>query len=129
MAFLLNASEKRIAEDDQISGSILESFVAMDLLRQLEWSDVEAGLYHYRRGRQEIDLVIESTDQAVVALQVKAAATLRAADWSALEKLRDARGSRFKAGAVLHTGDQTIPLGDRIWPCQSRRYGFERAAP
>ena len=115
MAFLLNASEKRIAEDDQISGRILESFAAMDLLRQLEWSDVEAGLYHYRRGRQEIDLVIESTDQAVVALQVKAAATLRAADWSALEKLRDARGSRFKAGAVLHTGDQTGPLGDRIW--------------
>lgn len=115
MASLLNAGEKRISEDDQISGKILESFVAMELLRQLDWSDADASLYHYRRGRQEVDLVIEDTDQQIVALEIKAAATLRGEDWAALEKLREARGSRFKAGAVLHTGDQTLPLGDRIW--------------
>ncbi|MEX2447799.1 MAG: ATP-binding protein [Solirubrobacterales bacterium] len=115
LAHLLNASERRISEDDQISGPILESFAAMELLRQLEWSEVGAGLYHYRRGRQEIDLLLESPEQEVVALEVKAAATIRAGDWVALERLRDDRGSSFKAGVVLHTGDQTLPLGDRLW--------------
>ena len=32
-----------------------------------------------------------------------------------LANLRDARPTRFRAGAVLYTGAQTKPLGDRIW--------------
>lgn len=115
LAHLLNASEARIAEDDQLSGKVLESFVAMELLRQLEWSATDARLYHYRRGRQEIDLVIENADEAIVAVGVKAAATVRRSDWAALERLREARGSLFKAGVIIHSGDQTLPLGDRLW--------------
>jgi hypothetical protein len=35
--------------------------------------------------------------------------------------MRDKYGDRFKAGVVLYTGRQTIPLGDRIWAGSDRR--------
>jgi hypothetical protein len=38
-----------------------------------------------------------------------------ARDWRWLERLRDARGASFKAGVVVHSGAQTLPLGDRLW--------------
>jgi hypothetical protein len=43
-----------------------------------------------------------------------AAASVEARSHRALAKLRDATGDRFKAGIVLYTGRQTIPLGDRL---------------
>ena len=36
-------------------------------------------------------------------------------DTKSLIKLRDALGSQFISGAVIHTGEQTLPLGDRLW--------------
>jgi uncharacterized protein len=32
-----------------------------------------------------------------------------------LEELRDSRGDDFAAGIVIHSGEQTLPFGDRIW--------------
>ncbi|MEA2364763.1 MAG: hypothetical protein QOE69_1423 [Thermoleophilaceae bacterium] len=32
-----------------------------------------------------------------------------------MERLRDARRSRFKAGIVVYAGEQTLPLTDRLW--------------
>jgi uncharacterized protein len=48
-------------------------------------------------------------------VEVKAAATLRSGDWKWLEKLADARGESFRAGVVVYAGEQTIPLGSRLW--------------
>ena len=42
-------------------------------------------------------------------------ASVTKADWRALGKLRDKLGERFRCGAVVYTGDQTIPLGDRLY--------------
>ncbi len=36
-------------------------------------------------------------------------------DTRGLVKLRDAAGSRFASGVVIHAGEQTLPLGDRLW--------------
>jgi|GEM_PF-2093554 len=46
---------------------------------------------------------------------VKARASLRERDWRVIAAMRDKYGDRFKAGVVLYTGRQTIPLGNRIW--------------
>ena len=51
----------------------------------------------------------------MAAVEVKASATLTARDWKWLAALRDARGKRFKSGIVIHAGEQTVPLGDRLW--------------
>ncbi|HSZ14068.1 MAG TPA: ATP-binding protein [Solirubrobacteraceae bacterium] len=115
LAHLLGADERRIGDDDQITGKMLENFVAMELLRVSEWADTDARLYHYRQGREEIDLILESRAGDIAAVEVKASATVRPRDYTAIAKLRGARGEHFKAGIVLYAGQQTVPLGDRIW--------------
>jgi uncharacterized protein len=112
---LLGANEERLAGDDQITGKALENFVAMEILRLAEWSETAPRLYHYRQGRDEIDVILEDRAGAVAAVEVKASASINPRDWRALGRLRDARGERFRCGVVLYTGEATVPLGDRIF--------------
>jgi uncharacterized protein len=115
LAHLLGADEARIGHDDQVTGRLLESFVAMELLRLSEWAETDVRLHHYRQGREEINLVMESRSGDMAAVEVKASATIRSRDYAAVLKLRDASGERFRAGVIVYTGAQTVPLGDRIW--------------
>ena len=115
LAHLLGADQARIGHDDQVTGRLLESFVAMELLRLSEWAETDVRLHHYRQGRDEIDLVMESRSGDLAAVEVKASATIRSRDYAAIVKLRDARGERFRAGVVIYTGARTVPLGDRVW--------------
>lgn len=117
MAYLLGADEQRIRDDDQVTGKILESFVAMEIARLVDASESQPRQYHYRQrgGRDEIDVVLETLSGGIAAAEVKAAATVDPADYRALAKLRDARGSDFIAGVVVYTGPTTLLLTDRIW--------------
>jgi predicted AAA+ superfamily ATPase len=115
MAYLLGANHERIADDDQVTGKLVESFCGMELLKHLELCDDRPELFHYRNGRDEIDAVIEDRSGNLACVEVKAAATVTPKDHHAMGKLRDARPGSFKAGIVLYTGAQTVPLGDRLW--------------
>jgi len=115
LAHFLAADVKRISEDDQVTGKLLESFVAMEIVKHVDWAQVDARAHHYRDGRDEIDMVLESRSGDLVAIEVKASATLHARDWRALEKLRQRTDERFRAGVLIHAGRQTLPLGDRLW--------------
>jgi uncharacterized protein len=115
LAHLVRADVGRIGGDDQVTGKILENFVAMEVVRQSEWAEMDARPYHYRRGRDEVDLILENRSAEIVAVEVKAAASIRMKDYAPMIKLRDARGGQFKAGIVVYAGAQTLPLGDRIW--------------
>lgn len=112
---LLGASEDRFLSDDQITGKVLESFVAMEIIRHAEWAAEPPRVYHYRRKRDEIDLVLENRAGDIAALEVKAAATVGQKDWRVLAKLRERRGSSFRCGVIVYTGAQTVPLGDRLF--------------
>ncbi len=115
LTYLLGADETRIRTDDQIKGKACETFVCAELLKHASWAEQEARLFHYQRDREDIDFIIENRAGDIAAVEVKAAATLTQRDWRWLERLRDARGASFKAGIVVHSGAQTIPLGDRLW--------------
>jgi uncharacterized protein len=112
---LLGADEKRLAKDDQVTGKAVENFVAMEILRHAEWSEKAPKLFHYRKERDEIDLVLEDRAGDIVAVEVKASASVNSREWQALARLRDARGKAFRCGVLLYTGAATVPLGDRIF--------------
>lgn len=96
-------------------GPIIEGFVLAELLRQSAVAADPPFLHHYRdRDGFEIDLVVESPDGRIAAIEVKAGAGVPASAVRNLASLRDRLGSRFVAGVVLHSGPRATELGDRI---------------
>jgi len=112
---LLGANEDRFLTDDQITGKALENFVAMEVIKHAEWSESGPRVSHYRRGRDEIDVVLEDRAARISAIEVKAAASVGKSDWRVLAKLRDKLGTQFRCGVIIYCGSQTIPLGDRLF--------------
>lgn len=112
---LIGQDAVRLSEPSGAAGPMMENFVAMELARQLSWSEERGTLYHYRtKDGSEVDAVIETPDGRVVGVAVKAGATVRTEDLSGLRGLANALGERFIAGYVLYTGQQTLPFGDKI---------------
>ncbi|MGH2599803.1 MAG: ATP-binding protein [Dehalococcoidia bacterium] len=112
---LLGQGAARLNEPDGAAGPMLENFVLMELARQLTWSTERVRLHHYRtKDKVEVDAVLESADGRVVAVEVKAGATVRMEDLAGLRHLVSRIGSRLVAGYVLYTGQQTLPFGDRL---------------
>ena len=115
LAYLVGADEQRIENDLDLGGMFYESFVAMELHRQISWLDDRPQLFHFRdRDQREVDIVIEHRDGSITAVEVKSAATVHRRDLRGLTHLRDKLGSRFKAGVLLYTGANTVPFGDRL---------------
>jgi predicted AAA+ superfamily ATPase len=114
-ANLLDLDASSLRQPASPLGPLLEGFVAMELARQLTWSQQRAELYHYRTKDQlEVDLVIENRRRQVVAIEVKAASTVRAEDFRGLEHLAARLGDDLIVGLVLYTGRQTLPFGPRF---------------
>jgi predicted AAA+ superfamily ATPase len=112
---LLGQDDRRLAEPDGASGPMMENFVLMELARQLTWSQARAQLYHYRtKDHLEVDGLIETPDGRVIAIEVKAGATVRGQDLAGLRHLARHLGDSFVAGFVLYTGQQTLSFGDRL---------------
>lgn len=115
LAALIGADERRIETDLNLGGSLFESFVANEIARLIDVHDTPHSLYHLRdRNQLEVDLVIERPDGSIAAVEVKASATASPRDFKGLRYLRDHLGERFAYGVVLYTGEQTVPVGERL---------------
>jgi predicted AAA+ superfamily ATPase len=116
LATTLGATAARIAKDRAILGPLLEAFVFSEVLKQAEWLGEDCTLHHYRdKDQDEVDVVVENHDGAVVGVEVKAAATVGAGDFRGLRKLADACGKELRLGAVLYDGEQVVPFGERLF--------------
>lgn len=116
LAALLAVTPERIARDRTLFGPLLESFVFSEVLKQAAWLEETCTLFHYRdKDQDEVDLVIEHETAGLVAIEVKAAATVKATDFKGLRKLAAATGDDFKLGVVLYDGEHTVPFGERMF--------------
>jgi predicted AAA+ superfamily ATPase len=114
-ASLLGLTTATLGPTAALAGPLLECFVAGELRRQLGWADQRASLFHYRDSRGvEVDFVLETPDGRVVAIEVKAAATVTSRDAAGIALLRDRLGDRFVRGYVLYTGDRPVGVADRV---------------
>ena len=96
-------------------GHLLETFVVGELLKQASWHSDIATTGHWRtHDGHEVDLVIEHHDGAVTAFEVKSTTRVTSRDARGLRALRDTLGDAFNMGFVLHTGELTYRLDDRI---------------
>ena len=112
---LVGANAARLREDRDLLGRLLETFVVGELRKQVSWTEPQTALCHFRTSAgSEVDVVLERPDGTVAGVEVKASATVGAADFAALQTLRDQLGRRFRAGTVLYLGDQALPFGDKL---------------
>lgn len=94
---------------------IMENFVLGELARQLSWADEPVRLYHYRdRDKNEVDAILERASGEVVAVEVKAAETVRSEDFRGIQHLMRRLGDQLLAGIVLYAGRQALPFGKRL---------------
>ena len=95
-------------------GSVVETFVVNELLRQQGRSETPFELSHFRdRNGAEVDVVID-TPRGVIAVEVKAAASVQGRDFTHMNMLRERLGDEFLAGIVLHLGPPAR-IADRLY--------------
>lgn len=96
-------------------GHLLETFVVGELMKQASWLDGIAGVGHWRtRDGDEVDVVIERDDGAVLAFEVKAAHRVADRDLRPMRKLQSALGSTFAHGVILYLGSHSYRADDRL---------------
>ncbi|MFZ4575225.1 MAG: ATP-binding protein [Phycisphaerales bacterium] len=112
---LLGADKARLAADGHAKGTLLENFVAMELLKQSGWSRTRTTLHHFRttNGR-EVDLVLEDPAGRLVGIEIKSAATVTNDDFKGLRALQEAAGPKFHRGIILHDGAEIIPFDKQM---------------
>lgn len=114
---LLDYDQTRFEEDETaLAGALFENFVAMELVKQAAWAKAGVRIHHLRTaGGREVDVLIEKADGSVCGIEVKLGATPHSRDFAALRHLQSKLGPRFKLGAVIHTGPETLPFGQGLW--------------
>lgn len=112
---LTGLTMKRARHPTSPVGPIVENFALGELARQLSWAEEPVRLYHYRdRDQYEVDAILERASGEVVAIEVKAAETVRGEDFRGIRHLARRLGDRLVAGVVLYAGGQPLPFGDRL---------------
>ncbi len=102
------------------AGPLLETFAVNEIARQLSATEHDLTLSHYRDNQgREVDLVLEAPNGDVVAVEIKATRSPSRAQLNHLAWLRDkldvVAPGRYRAGILLHTGDQHGKIGDRLY--------------
>lgn len=113
---LLGADAAGLDADRPLLGQLTETFVFQELRRQASWHKDSLSFFHFRdKDGVEVDMVIERGPRAVAAVEVKASATVRAADFSGMRKLKAAAGRYFAGGVVLYDGEIAASFGDGLY--------------
>ena len=113
---LMRLSPAMLTKHRDRCGSVLKTWVYGELRKNLALSDECWFLAHYRDKEQvEVDFVLESPLREVIGLEVKAAATVAAADFRGLRRLKEHTGKDFLTGIVFYDGDKSLPFGDGLW--------------
>ncbi|MCX7924506.1 MAG: DUF4143 domain-containing protein, partial [Fimbriimonadales bacterium] len=113
---LLRKEAAALEEEPQLRGRLLETFVGMELLKQIEYAGEPTRLYHLRSSKgEEIDFVLENADGRLLGVEVKPSATVQASDFKRLQQFGDLLSDRWAGGVVLYLGEMMLPFGERQW--------------
>ena len=107
---------QKIIAQPTVFGMLLETFVYNELRKQSESADEPLSFYHYRdKDKVEVDIIVENAAGDCFAVEVKAAATLTARDFTGLKRFQNIAGDRFQMGVLLYDGDHTTSFGDNLY--------------
>lgn len=113
-AHLQGVDARRLEEDRNLLGPLIENLVVTELKKQAGWSHSRPKLFHFRTEGHEVDLVLEGPGGAIVGIEIKAKASVDAADLKGLRVLREAAGRRFHRGLLIYTGAEVVPFAEEL---------------
>ncbi len=115
-AYLLHADAGRLEQDPLLRGQVLETFVGMELLKQISFTGARVNLYHLRTEKGiEVDFVLEDAQGWLVAVEVKSSHTVGSDDFRGLKAFHQMVGERLRTGVLLYLGPHTLPFGEKLW--------------
>lgn len=115
-AFLLGVDAEALESDRNLLGHLAENYVYAELRRHATGLDMGLKFFHYRdHNQKEIDLIIETYAGKLIAIEVKAAATVTARDFRVLELFQQDHSDRFSIGIVMYEGEHVLPFGDDMF--------------
>jgi predicted AAA+ superfamily ATPase len=93
----------------------MENFILMELLKQSMWSKRQPEFFFWRTASgQEVHLLLEDQEGRLVAIEIKAGATLSKKDVRSLQTLASLAGKRWIRGVILYTGNEIISFGKNL---------------
>lgn len=105
----IKGGDENLPADRTKAGSLLENFVALEIIKQISWFEQPLKLMHFSMHKgAEVDLVIETGKKQLIGIEVKSKASLNNDDFKGLKKLAELAGKRFKKGIVLYTGEHVL---------------------
>lgn len=111
-----NITPAMLHRDRERLGSILESFVAMELKKLARFAHGRPIVHHLRTVKQlEVDFVLEAKGGEVIGIEVKAAKSISSTDIKGLKFLAELAEEKFKLGIVLYCGDKVEQLAGNTW--------------
>jgi len=117
LSYLLNINIDELSQKTPtLWGQVIENFVAIELTKQLTFSNLRARLYHYRTtSGQEVDFLLEGPEGKIVAIEVKANSKATVKDFRHLETLQKDLGDTFQRGFVIYQGKDIVPFGKNLF--------------
>lgn len=117
MSSILRWNFSKIEFDPDRSGKLLETFMFNEIAAQVEASQSDYRLYHYRdREKREIDFMIERDDSALLGIEIKAGSVINSEDFKHLKWLREnISKDRLFIGIVLYSGELVSSMGNNLW--------------
>ena len=117
LAAAMRRLEPETLGPDRVSlGPIVETFVFSELSKQASWAADRVSIHHYRdHDGGEIDFILENWGRKIVALEVKAGATVKPEAFAPMRKLAAALGDSFALGIVLYDGRQRLQYNEKLW--------------
>jgi len=116
LAAMLGLTAEQIAKNRTPLGPLLETFVFTEVMKQASWLEESTTVHHYRdKDQDEVDFIVADERGAMVAIEVKASATVYANDFKGIRKVKKIAGADLKLGVVLYDGTSVVPFGDRLF--------------
>ncbi len=111
LRYLLGIDQNLKQREPNFLGSVIETFVLLELLKQIGWSTIQPKIYYYHTSAgKEVDFILENNSGQIVGIEVKASSTIYQKDFKGLFDLKESIGKRFPKGIILSTGSNTIPF-------------------
>ena len=103
-----------IPRDGTLLGALFESLVTLSVRVYAQHSEARVEHLRTARGRQEVDLIVERADGAVLALEVKLAKTVDDGDVKHLNWLHEKLGGRLLDKVIVTTGAEAYRRSDGV---------------